>query len=114
MGLLRSAVKVLRFFVPADGSDRAGYGPFRLPEHHPFHRIGAIHDFYFEEAKNGKKWAQLDDADLKLANGMFHLAMNAPTKTEKLELLCDLCAFWPLARQVGKYIWKGPKQQQGE
>lgn len=117
MGFLRAAVSILRFFVPVDNSDKAGYGPFKLPDNHPFQRAGQVHDFYFEEAKHYKTIGlplgveTRDEADIKLFRMFAFIAMNAATPKRKIELMLDCCSFWPLARQVGEFIWKGPIDQ---
>lgn len=110
MSFLKFGAKLLRFFFPSDAENRAGYGPFSLPDGHPFHRAGAVHDFYFEEAKKGKTEIDLDFADLKLIQMFYALANNAQTIHDKLALMEDLCAYWPVARKVGKFIWQGEKE----
>ena len=114
---VRNIVNFAGKIFGSDSEDRAGVGPFSLPPDHPFNRAALPHDFYFVEARKylaaGRTldMVTLNEADERLARAMIAICLNAPTQRERLELLEDFCAYWPWARKVGQFIWKGPKEE---
>lgn len=112
----RMVVNAYNKIFGSDNEDRAGVGPFSLPLDHPFTRAAAVHDFYFVEARNFEAKGRtldmvtLQEADEKLFRAFARVAMNAPTLEERLELMLDVCVYWPAARKVGLWLWQGPKE----
>lgn len=100
-----------------DSEDRAGVGPFSLDKNHPFTRAAAPHDFYFVEARKFESEGRtldmvtLQEADERLARAMIAIAYGAETVEERLDLLMDFCAFFPWARKVGFWMWRGPRDE---
>lgn len=115
--LIRNIVVFAGKIFGSDSEDRAGVGPFSLPPDHEFNRAALPHDFYYVEARKFKAAGRtldmvtLAEADERLARAMIAIALNAPTQKRRLELLEDFCAYWPWARKVGQFIWKGPKEE---
>lgn len=116
INFIREIARLYIWARPSDPQDLAGYGPFTIPSEHPLSRVGPIHDYYFTYAKRCKEANQkldgetLNEADIKLFRMMVFIAMNQPTERGKLEIMMDVCLFWPVARDIGEFIWKGPKE----
>lgn len=114
--LVRWIVTTASKIFGTDSEDRAGVGPFSLPLDHPFTKFGKLHDWYFIEAREwiakGKPLdAQtLGQTDMKMFRGWVAEIYAQPTIEQQLELVQDLCAFWPAARKVGRFLWQGPKE----
>lgn len=116
INFLREAARLYIWAMPTDPNDVAGYGPLTFPESYPLYRIGPIHDFYFSYAEECKKAGKpldaetLNESHIKLFRMMVFIAMNQPTEEQKLEIMQDVCLFWPIAKDIGGFIWKGPEE----
>ena len=101
--------KLINKVLPEDPVPQCGYGPFSLPPDHPFTRACILHDYDFELAHNGQQKKTLDQVDAELFNRWALIAKNAPTVEEQLELMHDICDYWPWARRGGELLWDGKR-----
>lgn len=101
----------------SDSEDRAGVGPFSLPESHPFTRCARVHDFYFTYAESYKQRGMplteqtLTETDLQLFRCWVAIIYAQTDLQLQFELVMDLCAYFPAAVKVGPFLWDGPKDE---
>lgn len=99
-----------------DAEDRAGVGPFSLPETHAFTRAARIHDHYFSEVRRLKEAGlpldeyNLMDTDMKLFRAWVAIIYAQESVEDQIGLVVDLCAYFPAALKVGLFLWQGPKE----
>jgi hypothetical protein len=100
-------LKWLRKLLPVDPSPNCGYGPFSLPEDHPFTRACVLHDAAYLEAHKQQNDHSLDHEDAALFYRWTMIARAAPTAAEQVKLMHDICLYWPFARIGGNILWDG-------
>lgn len=107
-------INPLKWFLnllPVDESDDAGWGPFKLPPEHPFHRAARLHDISFRNS--GSNTERLSEADWLLFWRFVMLARAEPDPIQRCHLAMDACKYWPLARHFGRYLWDGTNTKKG-
>lgn len=111
---IRGVVRGFNALFGTDTEDRAGVGPFSLPSEHPFNRAAKVHDFYFTAARDYEKQGKplssltLGEADMRLFRAWVATIYAETHPARQLSLMLDLCAYFPAARKVGRYFWRGP------
>lgn len=100
--------KIIRTILPVDRDNSCGYGPFKLPEDHPFTPACNLHDWEFDQANKGAPDKPLDKADWDLFYRWVLIANNSTgSYEEKCALAMQICKLWPLARTFGGVLWDG-------
>lgn len=94
---------------PSDPNPVCGYGPFSLPEDHPFTRACVLHDHEFQLAEQGLTEKTLAEADAELFFRWTLIANSQVMIEDKIRLMGEICKYWPLARKVGWILWDGEK-----
>lgn len=100
---LRNPLKSILNALPQDPDDSAGWGPFKLPPEHPFHRAARLHDIAFRNSATGTD--RLSEQDWLLFWRFVMLARAEPDPIQRCHLAMDACRYWPLARHFGRYLW---------
>jgi hypothetical protein len=96
---------LLNEVLPQDQNDSAGLGPFRLPDDARWmERAAHLHDLAFRDSpESGDRLSAVD------AHLFWRWAMEAnshPDPIQRCKRMGQICKYWPLARAVGRYVWK--------
>lgn len=96
---------LLNDLLPQDENDSAGLGPFRLPSDAAWmERAAHLHDLAFRDADfSGRR---LSEEDSQLFWRWALEAHSHPDPIQRCKRMGQICKYWPLARAVGRYVWK--------
>jgi hypothetical protein len=100
-------IRLLNKILPEDKEAGCGYGPFKLPQDHPFTRGCNLHDWEFGEAHEGRGEKSIQQVDWELFYRWVLIARAEQTYTAKCALAREICKYWPLAHSVGPFLWDG-------
>jgi hypothetical protein len=100
MDLLKQLAKLL----PTDPSDRAGYGPFRLPQDAEWmESVFRYHDYYYEIGPEAGM--KLSDIDWRIFKALS-IAAEIPDDTiERCHRAHQICDYWPIMRSIGHLLY---------
>jgi hypothetical protein len=100
MDLLKELAKLL----PDDPSNRAGYGPFRLPDDAEWMQpIFAMHDRYYVVGPGAGM--RLSDIDWRIFKGLTIAAELPEDPLERCSRARQICTYWPVMRSLGHYLF---------
>lgn len=96
---------ILKQFLPLDPSNKAGLGPFRLPERCAWMEpIFAYHDKYYVEGP--ALGMRLSDIDCRifyaLVANVRQSDLDPIVKCNRIE---DICKFWYIMHTAGPYLY---------
>lgn len=97
--------RLLGHLLPDDPKPGCGYLRFKLPLDHPFTPACNLHDYEFGLNDSNQAEHTLDETDVMLFNRWALIAKNQPTVNEQINLMLDICRYWPIGHRVGKYLW---------
>lgn len=90
--------------LPEDPNEKAGYGPFTLPDRCVWMQsVFKTHDHYYDIGPSIHM--KLSDIDWRIFRA---LVMAADTVDDPMELCHrahDICTYWPIMRDFGHYLY---------
>lgn len=100
MDLLKELAKLL----PIDPCNRAGYGPFRLPEECDWMEpVFAYHDHYYIVGPDAGM--RLSEIDWRIFKALAIAAELPEDWMERCHRARQICEYWPIMRSVGHYLY---------
>jgi hypothetical protein len=99
-------IKELAILIPDDPENKAGWGPFTLPDRCDWMAsVFWYHDHYYEVGPNIDPPMRLSDIDWRIFKALTILAEQPADPMERCCRAKDICKYWPIMRSAGHYLY---------
>jgi len=97
-------LKWLASFIPEDTENKAGFGPFELPDEAGWMRpIFWYHDHYYVIGPEINM--QLSEIDWRIFKALVIGAEQTEDWMERCHRAKHICKYWPIMRSAGHYLY---------